>query len=148
MSFYSSDGNVLNSLIPTCKQVSDFLKKNNEVFALDGHHLKKKPSGPESLYRYLEKHCLNSNIRNAIQEEKMKLNDSLKEKVFERDGRKCALCGSTEKLCIDHIFPLSRGGPTVLRNLQVLCEKCNLQKNNMSMEEFYIWRKNHGWPSD
>lgn len=40
------------------------------------------------------------------------------------------LCGSTEKLCIDHIFPVSRGGFTVLNNLQVLCEKCNLRKNN------------------
>ena len=69
-------------------------------------------------------------MRYAIQEEKMKLNDSVRQKIFNRDGKKCNLCGSTEKLCIDHIFPVSRGGFTVLNNLQVLCEKCNLRKNN------------------
>ncbi|MBV4248802.1 hypothetical protein KSZ63_12290 [Parabacteroides distasonis] len=29
-------------------------------------------------------------------------------------------------------------------NLQVLCEKCNLQKSNMTMEEFKLWRNKHG----
>ncbi|MCI7388432.1 MAG: HNH endonuclease [Bacteroides uniformis] len=130
LSFYASNGDVINSLIPTCEQVSDFMKKNKEVFALDGHCLKRKPSGPEAMYKYLEKHCINSNMRYAIQEEKMKLNDSVRQKIFNRDGKKCNLCGSTEKLCIDHIFPVSRGGFTVLNNLQVLCEKCNLRKNN------------------
>ena len=84
----------------------------------------------------------------AISEEAMKLNESIKKKVFERDGKVCAICGRSEKLCIDHILPVSRGGFTKLDNLQVLCEKCNLQKSNMTMNEFNEWRMEHGRPSD
>lgn len=63
------------------------MKKNKEVFALDGHCLKRKPSGPEAMYKYLEKHCINSNMRYAIQEEKMKLNDSVRQKYSIEMGR-------------------------------------------------------------
>lgn len=65
-----------------------------------------------------------------MRKEKMKLNSSIKQKVFDRDGRMCAKCGSTTKLCIDHIIPVSRGGFTKMENLQVLCEKCNLIKSD------------------
>jgi 5-methylcytosine-specific restriction endonuclease McrA len=49
-----------------------------------------------------------------------------------RDGKKCAnpICGSTKKLRIDHIDPLSRGGSTEVDNLQILCVRCNSKKRN------------------
>ena len=37
---------------------------------------------------------------------------------------------SKEKLCFDHIVPFSRGGTNTVRNLQLLCEPCNLSKGN------------------
>lgn len=48
--------------------------------------------------------------------------------VFARDGANCQKCGSTERLEIDHIQPLSRGGTNDLGNLQVLCLPCNRSK--------------------
>lgn len=42
----------------------------------------------------------------------------------------CAKCGSTERLEIDHIIPVSRGGGNEYGNLQVLCKTCNLKKSN------------------
>jgi hypothetical protein len=134
LSFYSSDGSVLNTSSPTVLQLRKFFKTHKNVFALDGTLLKMPPSDNHRIYVYIQNHCISARMRGAIQEETMKLDDCIKQKVFERDGRVCKKCGSTDKLCIDHIFPVSRGGFTVLENLQVLCEKCNLQKSNKILD--------------
>lgn len=54
--------------------------------------------------------------------------ESLRNKVLDRDGNKCLLCGCTEYLQMDHIVPFSRGGRTVEGNLQTLCKTCNSKK--------------------
>lgn len=41
---------------------------------------------------------------------------------------KCARCSSTEKLTVDHIFPVRRGGKSELSNYQCLCRSCNSGK--------------------
>lgn len=56
-------------------------------------------------------------------------------KILKRDNYRCRTCGATAaqtKLHIDHIIPISRGGITEERNLQTLCEKCNLGKRDFS----------------
>ena len=50
--------------------------------------------------------------------------------VWNRDGGKCVYCGSNENLRLDHISPFSKGGDTSVENLQLLCQKCNLEKSN------------------
>ena len=52
------------------------------------------------------------------------------DKVWNRDGGKCAKCGSQENLEFDHIIPFSKGGATTYRNMQLLCKKCNIDKTN------------------
>ncbi|MBT8349562.1 MAG: HNH endonuclease [Sulfurovum sp.] len=56
-----------------------------------------------------------------------------------KDGAKCNLCGATPndgaKLHVDHIIPWAKGGETVLENLQILCEKCNVGKSDILPEE-------------
>lgn len=55
---------------------------------------------------------------------------AVQREVWQRDGGKCVECSSNEKLCFDHIVPFSRGGSNTVRNLQLLCERCNLSKGN------------------
>ena len=54
---------------------------------------------------------------------------SVKDKVWKRDGGKCVECGSNENLEFDHIIPHSKGGANTYRNIQLLCEPCNRSKS-------------------
>ncbi len=61
----------------------------------------------------------------------------LRFKVLKRDNFSCCQCGASPakdnsvELHVDHIKPWSKGGETVLENLQTLCSKCNLGKSNL-----------------
>lgn len=50
--------------------------------------------------------------------------------VWRRDSGKCSNCGSRENLEYDHIIPVSRGGNNTVRNIELLCEKCNRSKSD------------------
>lgn len=52
------------------------------------------------------------------------------DQVWNRDGGKCIICGSQEKIEFDHIIPFSKGGSNTYRNIQITCEKCNREKSN------------------
>jgi 5-methylcytosine-specific restriction endonuclease McrA len=60
--------------------------------------------------------------------------------VMRRDGFKCKICGQSPAtnqnviLHVDHITPWSKGGETTLNNLQTLCSKCNIGKNNLELK--------------
>lgn len=55
---------------------------------------------------------------------------AVQREVWQRDGGRCVECSTNEKLCFDHIVPFSRGGSNTIRNIQLLCERCNLSKGN------------------
>lgn len=65
------------------------------------------------------------------------INLRLRFKVMQRDHFKCCFCGaspakdSSVVLHVDHIIPWSKGGETVIDNLQTLCSKCNLGKSDI-----------------
>lgn len=62
------------------------------------------------------------------------MTQQLKDEVKKRDKYTCQICGKYMPdgvgIHIDHIIPISKGGKSVLSNLQVLCSKCNLQKGS------------------
>jgi len=64
------------------------------------------------------------------------INEKTRLKVLKRDHYRCVKCGrspASERgiiLHIDHVKPFSKGGDSSIENLQTLCSKCNLGKNN------------------
>lgn len=68
------------------------------------------------------------------------INTRLRFKVLARDNFKCCACGASPakdpsvELHVDHIIPWSKGGETVIDNLQTLCLKCNLGKSDLMLD--------------
>lgn len=46
------------------------------------------------------------------------------------DGGRCAKCGSTRRLEVDHRLALRDGGEDVADNLQILCHDCHAKKSH------------------
>lgn len=54
--------------------------------------------------------------------------------VYEKQDHKCAFCKNVfefNEMEGDHIKPWSKGGKTVIENLQMLCKDCNSKKSDM-----------------
>ncbi|MFZ2488419.1 MAG: HNH endonuclease [Anaerolineae bacterium] len=51
-----------------------------------------------------------------------------RQRIRERDNNKCVICGSGDRLEVDHIIPAAIGGTNEDSNLQTLCMKCNRAK--------------------
>lgn len=66
------------------------------------------------------------------------INWRLRALVLMRDGARCKLCGAAPsdgiRLHVDHVKPWSKGGETVLENLQILCDVCNIGKSDIVPE--------------
>lgn len=66
--------------------------------------------------------------------EREKMTPAIRYQVLTRDGHRCRCCGNSVStgaiLHIDHIIPVSKGGRTILANLQALCSACNIGKRD------------------
>lgn len=62
-----------------------------------------------------------------------------KDKILERDGNRCVVCGNGKKegveLHVDHIRPRSRGGKATIGNGQTLCASHNSLKKDLGQTE-------------
>lgn len=60
----------------------------------------------------------------------------LRKLLHRRQGGRCAICRepfgkkflTSRYVNVDHIWPQSHGGPSVLWNVQLTCSDCNLEK--------------------
>ncbi|WP_369292664.1 HNH endonuclease [Nocardioides abyssi] len=58
-------------------------------------------------------------------------------------GAACMKCGRTESIELDHIVPISLGGPHSLSNAQLLCQPCNGSKGNRNSTDYrpyVVWK--------
>jgi len=75
------------------------------------------------------------------QQGKRSINWRLRFLVMRRDSFKCKICGASPatnqevQLHVDHIISWSKGGKTIIENLQTLCSICNIGKSNLEQDE-------------
>lgn len=67
------------------------------------------------------------------------INWRLRALVLMRDGAHCRLCGAIPgngiRLHVDHVIPWAKGGETIIENLQILCNVCNIGKGDLMLDE-------------
>lgn len=59
-----------------------------------------------------------------------------RDQVFLRDGHRCVYCGASERLTLDHVIPVSRGGSNEPTNLATCCAQCNATKQARTPQEW------------
>ena len=97
----------------------------------------------QSFIEYANQNEVQVNNNNSSEQNKTEKQTSrdpslrLRFQVLKRDNFTCCQCGASPakdpnvELHVDHIQPWSKGGETVIENLQTLCLKCNLGKSNL-----------------
>jgi 5-methylcytosine-specific restriction endonuclease McrA len=79
--------------------------------------------------------------RETFHQSSRAINYRLRFLVMRRDNFKCQQCGKSPAnetgvvLEVDHIKAWSKGGETVIENLQTLCQRCNSGKSNLDATE-------------
>ncbi len=76
-------------------------------------------------------------VVNKKQNDKITTHDVLT--IIERQNKKCFYCNSpliNKNYQIDHFYPKSMGGKTVIQNLVATCRWCNTMKNALDGHAF------------
>ena len=103
-------------------------------------------ANPDSVLRRSKKRQLSSKNWTAT--------ESMKEILHKEQKGLCGLCGGilekdflNNKLCqVDHLIPVAQGGANDLSNLVIAHRKCNQEKANKTLGEYFKWREKVGEP--
>lgn len=81
--------------------------------------------------------------RAALQRRRTKIRQSGICKISSKEiaklySNRCFYCQSADKITLDHVVPISRGGRHSIGNLVAACSSCNSSKNNRFITE---WKK-------
>lgn len=100
---------------------------------------------------YCSKRCMTRATKRANNYQRAKLFGVKRKKfselrILKRDGWKCYICGvhTPQELRgtfednapeIDHVIPMSKGGPHTPDNVRCCCRKCNIAKSDRTLKE-------------
>lgn len=75
----------------------------------------------------------------------LEISKVVKDRVYERDGRRCIYCGSLSGLPEAHYIPRSLSGLGIEENVLTLCRRCHDVFDNgtapqrQEMRDFFAW---------
>ncbi|HQE49833.1 MAG TPA: HNH endonuclease [Fervidobacterium sp.] len=80
----------------------------------------------------------NAKNRRRAREEKVEstLTSDEWESILKKYNYRCAYCGSGEKIEMDHVVPISKGGGHTFENVVPACRSCNASKSNKDLDEW------------
>ena len=104
------------------------------------HH---KQFAKRTFHRLMKKSStLRSTLKRRSKEYEVEFNISLeevRELLYRHYGRTCNYCDSrllVNNMACDHIMPLSLGGCSTPKNLQMICMRCNTRKGPLTNKNF------------
>lgn len=131
------------------KRLTDYQKSLDEIY----EHRKKWLGRPVRDKRYI-RGTINKMVKDAIfprDTGDMTTDPLVRERVLLKTGGHCYLCWREytkdlelalrvpkryfNKMQVDHIVPVSKGGPNALSNYMPACARCNNLKSNLGMRE-------------
>lgn len=107
------------------------LKKQHKHFAKKVFHRLMKKSA-----------TLKSSLKKRSKEYEVECNITLEEVrnlFYDSYGRKCRYCSDkmlVSNMVCDHIYPISMGGGSTCKNLQIICKRCNTRKGSLTDKEY------------
>ncbi len=114
---------------------SDFLKKLQPIHKNHTARVYKKlMTKIYALKQSLKKRSIENNVKFDISIQE------IKELFYNAYGKKCIYCNkkilTVKTIVCDHIVPLTKGGQSVKKNLQLICKTCNTRKGPLSEWDF------------
>jgi hypothetical protein len=108
----------------------------DNLFVFDGQFTEEESQGMmiDAMAHIREQILSDAIQRDAIREDitserPTDIPDRVRAAVWLRDGARCVGCGSVKNLEFDHVIPLSMGGASSVRNVVVMCSRCNERKS-------------------
>ena len=71
--------------------------------------------------------------------------EELRAMFYKSYGKQCKYCDKTltlRNMVCDHLVPLTKGGESTVKNLQLICKSCNTRKGPLDekdFEELILW---------
>ena len=130
--------------------LSTKLKKTRRKQQVDweGLYMKKllpihKNHSKKIFHRMMKKSStLKSSLKRRSREYEVEFKVSLTELrklLYKSYGRTCIYCDQTlvvSNMACDHIIPLSMGGGSIIKNLHIVCGRCNTRKGPLTNKNF------------
>ena len=119
-------------------KVAIWEEKFNKVLIKHHGHFAKK-----TFHRLMKKSAtLKASLKKRSKEYEVKFGitlDEIRQLFLQKYGSTCAYCTDVllvSNIVCDHIEPVSLGGESTLRNLQIICRRCNTRKGHLTDSEY------------